>query len=75
MIERTSRWPHNRRLQIPRYRLVGAICDNCGTKQFPARIGCLECGFKGKLFESKDETTSGVITIQHIPMPVEQVQG
>lgn len=75
MTERSSRWPHNRRLQKPRTRFEGAICNNCEAKQFPERVVCPECGFSGILFDSKNKLTSNVIIIQQTPMPVEQVQG
>ena len=35
--------PGNWRLQTQRYRLVGEICEQCGSKLFPPRDVCPEC--------------------------------
>ena len=35
--------PRNWRLQQQRYRLVGEICEKCGTRIFPPRDVCPEC--------------------------------
>jgi hypothetical protein len=37
------RVPGNWRIQIERYRLVGATCASCGTSTFPARRLCIDC--------------------------------
>jgi uncharacterized OB-fold protein len=37
------RIPRHWRLQNQRYRLVGEVCENCGSKLFPPRDVCPEC--------------------------------
>ncbi|MFQ6015330.1 MAG: Zn-ribbon domain-containing OB-fold protein [Anaerolineae bacterium] len=36
--------PRQWRLQDQRYRLIGSACRSCGTKSFPPRPVCPECG-------------------------------
>jgi uncharacterized OB-fold protein len=35
--------PRNWRLQPQRYRLIGGVCERCGTRTFPPRDVCPEC--------------------------------
>ncbi|TSC84544.1 MAG: hypothetical protein G01um101416_1058 [Microgenomates group bacterium Gr01-1014_16] len=35
--------PRHWRLQLPRYRLIGNVCDECGNKMFPPREICPKC--------------------------------
>ncbi len=66
--------PRTWRLQRQRYRLVGEVCDRCGTPIFPPRDVCPECEAPAKtpyMFSGRGEVYS-YSTVYHPPAGFEE---
>lgn len=66
--------PRTWRLQQQRYRLVGEVCDKCGTPIFPPRDLCPECEAPAKTpytFSGRGEVYS-YSTVYHPPFGFEE---
>jgi len=66
--------PRTWRLQQQRYRLVGEVCDKCGTPIFPPRDVCPECEAPAKTpytFSGRGEVYS-YSTVYHPPAGFEE---
>jgi uncharacterized OB-fold protein len=66
--------PGNWRLQQQRYRLVGEICEGCGTLLFPPRDVCPECEAPAKtpFFFSGHGQVYSYSTVYHPPAGFEE---
>ena len=66
--------PRNWRLQQQRYRLVGEVCEGCGSRIFPPRDICPECEAPAKTpfaFSGRGEVYS-YSTVYHPPRGFEE---
>ena len=66
--------PRNWRLQQQRYRLVGEVCERCGSRIFPPRDVCPECEAPAKTpfaFSGRGEVYS-YSTVYHPPKGFEE---